>query len=204
MFASRLIVTLLVATTAALDVSTTHSLLGKRALLLSAALPFEHESPLPIADAVLQQGASVSLLIPNPASGAAAADDASFRLLQEMQRRGHPQLMEALGFAFGGVAGQYGMGNRPRVDFQNVRADDVEALSLAIADHDVLLLQCPSVPLADELERARFRLQRRAFKHVILRLRASDVALRRDHSTRRLHWAWLHQPPPAAEDDSEG
>ena len=47
MFAWALIVTLLVATTAALDVSTTHSLLGKRALLLSAALPFEHESTLP-------------------------------------------------------------------------------------------------------------------------------------------------------------
>jgi len=177
---------------APLDVSAAHSLLGKRALLLSAALPLEREQCLAVADEALANGASVTLLVPLPSSGEVSCEDASLQLLQHMQRFGFPRLMEALGFAFGGVAGQYGTGNRPRIDFRYVRADDVETLSLALADADVLLLQTPAVRLANvPLERARFRLQRRAYAYIVRRLRARQIVLRRDDSTPRLHWAWL-------------
>ena len=183
----------------ALDVATHHALLGRRALLLSAALPLEREACLSIADTALAAGASVTLLVPTPASGAVAQDDASLQLLQLMQRKGFPALMEALGFAFGGVAGQYGTGNRPRVDFRYVRADDVEQLSLALADFDVLLLHTPGSRLSPaSLDAARFRLQRKALSFVVRRLQARDVPLVRDTTAPRLRWAWLASPPPSA------
>ena len=186
-----------------IDVAATHSLLGRHALLLSSALPLERESSLAVADAALAGGASVTLLVPMPESGAAASgDEVSFQLLQHMQRRGHPALMEDMGFAFGGVAGQYGTGNRPRVSFKYVRADDVESLSLALADADVLLLQTPTTRLAPAFEQARFRLQRRTFGFVVRRLRARQIALRRDDTfdTTRLRWAWLATAPSVDED----
>ena len=180
----------------ALDVASAHSLLGKRALLLSAALPLERDECLAVADAALSSGASVKLLVPLPPRGEAMRAEASLQLLQQMQRFGFPRLMEELGFAFGGVAGQYGTGNRPRIEFQYVRADDVETLSLALSDADVLLLSTPELRLADaSLERARFRLQRRALGFVVRRLRADRIVLRRDEGTPRLRWAWLEVAP---------
>jgi len=173
-----------------LDAASAHSLLGRKALLLSAALPLERD--LSVADAALASGASVTLLVPLPPSGEVSRDEASLLLLQHMQRFGFPRLMEVLGYSFGGVAGQYGTGNRPRIEFQHVRADDVETLSLALADADVLLVQVPAKKLSVPLERARFRLQQRAFGHVLRRLRSRRIALRRDDTTHRLRWAWLH------------
>ena len=133
----------------------------------------------------------MTLLVPTPSSGECALVDDSLQYLQLMQRCGFPRLMEQLGFAFGGVAGQYGTGNRPRVSFQHVRADDVEQLSLALADADVLFVHTPEKRLAPQLERARFRLQRRAFSFVLRRLDARQIELRRDDGTARLRWAWL-------------
>lgn len=180
-----------------LAVAALHPLFGRKALLLSSALPLEHDDALSVADAALASGASVTLLVPMPESG---AEDADFDLLQQMQRFGFPRLMERLGFAFGGVAGQYGLGNRQRIDFKHVRADDVEQLSLALADADVLLLHTPQKRLAEPLQRARWRLQRRAFSFVVNRLRADDVSLARDDARPRLHWAWLAAAPAADSD----
>ena len=188
---STLLLLLLAPSALALDVIATKNLLGKRAILLSSALPLEIESCLHIADEVLAGGASVTLLVPTPSSGECALGDESLQYLQMMQRCGFPKMMEALGFAFGGVAGQYGTGNRPRVDFKHVRADDVEQLSLALTDADVLFVHTPEKRLAPQFERARFRLQRRTFSFVLRRLDAQQVELRRDGLTPRLRWAWL-------------
>ena len=118
------------------QIALTHNILGRRALFISGALPFEREACLAVADSVLQRGASVRFIVPLPASGLAersseAAAESDLMLLQMISRVGFPQLMEALGFHWG-VAGQYGTGNRPRVDFAHVRADDVEAFLLRI------------------------------------------------------------------------
>ena len=70
--------------------------------------------------------------------------------------------------------------------------EDPVLARVALADADVLLLQTPAVRLANvPLERARFRLQRRAYAYIVRRLRARQIVLRRDDSTPRLHWAWL-------------
>lgn len=183
-----------------LDVSASHSLLGKRALLLSTALPLEREECLQVADLVLASGASVRLLVVTPSSGECSLAGDSLQYLQLMQRTGFPRLMESLGFAFGGVSGQYGSGNRQRVDFVHVRADDVESLSLELTDSHVLFVHTPAKPLAPALEKARFRLQRRAFSFVLRRLEAQKIALRRDELTPRLRWAWL-APVDAAPDE---
>ena len=131
------------------------------------------------------------LLVPTPSSGECAAFADSLDLLQLMQRRGFPLLMESLGFASGGVAGQYGIGNRPRVEFKHVRADDVETLSLVLADADLLFVHPPACRLAPQLQRARFRLQRRMFTFLRRRLDAQQITLRRDDFAPRLRWAWL-------------
>ena len=141
--------------------------------------------------------------MPTPASGACAADQQSLHLLQLMQRCGFPRLMERLGFAFGGVSGQYGLGNRQRIDFVHVRADDVEQISLALADADVLLVHTPAVRLAAPLEAARWRLQRIAFGNIIRRLRADGIALARDEVVARLHCAWLTPAAAARRDNGE-
>ena len=44
-----------------------------------------------------------------------------------------------MGFAWG-VPGQFGTGNRQRIDLNHVRADDAETLAKALADADLLLL----------------------------------------------------------------
>lgn len=184
------VVVLPVLSLSTLDASA-RSLLGRQALVISSALPLERDECLRVADAALAAGASVKLLVPTPSSGSCAADSSNLDLLQLMQRRGFPLLMEALGFAFGGVAGQYGLGNRPRIEFQHVRADDVEALSLALADADVLFVHTPADRLAPSLERARFRLQRRMFTFLLHGLKAQQIVLRHDDFTPRLRWAWL-------------
>eukprot|EP00966_Prymnesium_polylepis_P002668 61287-Prymnesium_polylepis.3 len=182
---------LLATPTCALDAALRHSLLGRHCVLLSSALPFESDRCLEIADAALTSGASVQLLVPLPASGEAARCETTLRLLQLTQRKGFPQLMEALGFAYGSVSGQYGTGNRPRVSFAHVRCDDVETLNLALADCDLLLLHGPALQLPDAaLDGVRTRMQRRALRHVLGRLSDRGVPLHRDAS-KRLRWAWL-------------
>ena len=192
-------------TAAAISMSLTlpHSLLGRRAVLLSSALPFETEAVLALADSVLQQGASVRLIVTLPASGAATDDEGALRLLQMISRVGFPRLMEELGFHWG-VAGQYGTGNRPRVDFLHVRADDVETFNLELADTDLLLLHSPSRGRLekDVVERARWRAQRRTFSFVLERLKQQQIVLRREgerNSSEGVHWAWMHPEQPASE-----
>ena len=177
-----------------LQVASKHSLLGRRVLLVSGALLEPPKACLAIADAALSSGASVRLLLPLPPSGAAASDDASLRLLQLSARQGHPRLMQELGFQYNGVAGQYGTGNRPRVDFQSVRCDDHESLALALHDADVLLVHAPSTRLSDaQLDSVRWRLQRRAYSYCVRRLRSSGLRLRRDEvdGARNVHSCWL-------------
>ena len=132
-------------------------------------------------------------LIPMPASGVVAKDEASMRLLQMSSRVHFPQLMSALGYNYGGVPGQYGTGNRPRVDFMHVKADDIESFNLELLDCDLLLLHTPSERLEDaRLESARWRLQRRAYSLIVGRLRQRGLRLRRDSSgvANGVHWAW--------------
>lgn len=107
-----------------------------------------------------------------------------------------------------GVAGQYGTGNRPRIDFIHCRADDVETMNLEMADADLLLLMPPSEPLErGPLKLARWRMQRRAYSFVIQRLRQRGISLRREpwqaideedvptcFAAPYVHWAWLSLP----------
>jgi hypothetical protein len=196
-----------------LDAASHHALLGKRCVLISSGLPLERDECLAVADAALTAGSSVRLLVLLPPSGAAARDEASLRLLQLSTRQGFLELMQDLGFQYGGVAGQYGTGNRPRIDFVHVRADDVEMLALALTDADLLLLHTPRVALEDpRLAAARWRLQRMAFGYVLRRLRAGGMRLYKERGGVASHvrWAWLGKadgtdgplpqpPPPIAE-----
>lgn len=67
------------------------SLLGKRAILLAGALPFESDGCLALADVILHQGATCRLIVPMPASGEAARDDGALQLLQRSSRLGFPE-----------------------------------------------------------------------------------------------------------------
>ena len=193
-----------------LDAQRQHSLLGRHALILSAAASAEPGRILALADGVLSQGASVTLLVPLPRSGAAARDEDALRLLLRTQRQGFPKLMAALGFAWG-TPGQYGTGNRQRVDVKHVRADDGEALTLAMVDADLLIVHAPSgralagvsasgadgeaaAPSADLTvgeRRARFAMLRETYSFVIRRLRQDSCRLRRDSLADDVRWAWL-------------
>ena len=182
-----------------------HSLLGARAILLDGALPFESTRCLAVADEALQQGASVRLIVPLPASGEVSRDDGALKLLQRSSRLGFPELMAAMGYHWG-VPGQYSEGNRPRIDFVHCRADDIETLNLELADSDLLLLRPPAQPIVDRnLERARWRMQRQMYSLVLDRLKARGVPLQRDRRRANgngdgadddpgagvVHWAWL-------------
>lgn len=133
-----------------LDAANTHMLLGKRAVLLAGALPWQIESTLSLADAALSAGASVNLLVPLPHSE--AEDDAALRLMQRILRRGWPELMEALGFSCG--VGQsrveFGPGNRQRLDVQHVLSNDVEACAptLRLSKRTCSVHVTPAVSLA--------------------------------------------------------
>ena len=201
-----------------LDVATQHSLLGKRALLISSATSTEPSRVLGLADVVLASGASVTLLVPLPRSGAASEDDGALKLLLRIQRMGFPRLMAALGFSWG-TAGQYGTGNRQRLTFCQIRADDVEALNMALSDADLLLLQTASetpgcvsdgnasvdvdgagaasaavtMPLGER--RARFAMLRATYSFVLRRLQRFDQPLVRDSHGGGVRWAWLGASP---------
>lgn len=207
----------LLLTAAAGAIEVPHSLLGKRALLVAGALPFERRRALLLADAALSQGASVRLLMPLPASGEATTDEAALRLIQHNARSGFPRLMEEMGFHWG-IPGIYGTGTRARVDFVHCRADDVELLALELADTDLLLVLTPTQRLDDDrLERARWRVQRRTYGYVVRKLRRSGVRLSRGESRRKPgdsgdraggvgiiehRWAWLSDASDSAR--SEG
>ena len=184
---------------AALDVSSSPALLGRRALLM-AGCPEHPERTLAIADTLLAGGAQhVRLLCALPSSG--PADEGSWQLAQSIQRRGFSRLMEALGYASGntGLSGAarsdlYAVqGNRPRVSSAHVRADDVEQLSLNYVDADLLLLHTPRrEPMADlAVERARFAMHRRCWTFLLARLRDGSHALQRDTGCREVSWAWI-------------
>jgi hypothetical protein len=183
-----------------------HSLLGARAILLDGALPFESERCLAMADMALQQGASVRLIVPLPASGEASRDEGALQLLQRSSRLGFPEMMAAMGYHWG-VPGQYSEGNRPRIDFVHMRADDIETLNLELADSDLLLMRPPAQPIVDRaLNTARWRMQRQMYGLVLDRLKQRGVPLQRDRrradangegadetesSVGVVHWAWL-------------
>ncbi len=204
-----------------LDAAKYHALLGMRACIISSA--DEPASVLELADRVLSAGASATLVVPLPRSGAAASDDDALNLLLRIQRMGFPRLMAAMGFAWG-TPGQYGTGNRQRIDFKHVRADDVETLTLALTDADLLLLHTPrgtrqaskresagdltgaaepvvpaGLPLPLGERRARFSMHRLTFSFVLRRLRDLHQPLHRDSQGGSVRWAWLRSDDACAE-----
>ena len=189
-----------------LDATSSSNLLGKKALILSAALPFDIAAGLEPVDAILAHGASVQLLVPLPRSGAAAQDDDALQLLLRINRVGYPQLMESLGYSWG--VGLYACGNRQRVAMQQVRADDVESLALALSDADLLLIHTPDAAAAAvpaHLVRARFSMLRTSLAFILRRLRRGghhSQRLMRDSHCAGLHWTWLNPGTGSADDSS--
>eukprot|EP00966_Prymnesium_polylepis_P281031 6493103-Prymnesium_polylepis.1 len=127
------------------------SCLGKRALLITG---HEAHRSLEVADALLREGASVELLVPLPQAGSASKSEGALRLMQRIQRQGFRMLMENLEYIACDPRKSVGTGNRPRVTWSHVRADDIEALALALSDSDLVLLDGASAasPLSDTSE----------------------------------------------------
>ena len=181
------------------------SLLGRSCLLFSGIEP---SRSLALSDALLQRGAAVELIVPLPASGEATADEGSLRLMQRIQRFGFSHLMEELGYRdcqpsalrmdLGGatnVAVQRYAGNRRRISWSHLRSDDIEALHLALLDHDLLIIHADHPDGLSEIEqRAHWRMRRALHQRMIVpALTRRGVRLCRDHSQERVRFAWLRE-----------
>ena len=168
--------------------------LGKRALLVTS---HEASQSLAVADELLSSGASVELLVPLPRSGLASRSDPALRLMQRIQRQGFRDLMVDLEYSVGvGGVSVVGAGNRPRVSWSHVRADDVEALALALADSDLVLFAPSGAALDDPSEEsARFSMRRTLLSGMLaLICTRSGVRIERGSTVPRLRWAWLPKP----------
>ena len=165
--------------------------LGKRALLVTS---HDASHSLAIVDDLLRSGASVKLLVPLPRSGLATRSDAALRLMQRIQRQGFRDLMASLEYSVGvGGIQQVGAGNRQRVSWCHVRADDVEALALALADSDLVLF-APGARLDDPSEESeRFSMRRTLLSALLALMRQTGkgVQIERDSALPKLRWAWL-------------
>mmetsp|Transcript_35908 Transcript_35908/g.78931 ORF Transcript_35908/g.78931 Transcript_35908/m.78931 type:complete len:105 (-) Transcript_35908:819-1133(-) len=85
-------------------------------------------------------------------------------------------------------------GNRPRVTWTHLRADDAEGLRSLLTAHDLLLLAAEGRRLDDEGEEsARFCMQRKVLGFLSSSLRERGKVLRRDRSQPLLRWAWLQE-----------
>ena len=132
------------------------------------------------------------LMVPLPRSGSASESEGALKLLQRIQRRGFHELMEQLDYVSCDPRRSYRTGNRPRVSWSHVRADDVEALALALLDSDMLVLDGSISPLADDAEeRARFRMRRTILEYLLSALRRQGAQLERCTSAPFVRWAWL-------------
>ena len=127
-------------------------LLGDRVLLgshIAVLTGVEPASSLPASDALLARGAAVTLVVPLPQSGLASSStttaDAALRLLLRISRGGMSRLQTALDYANCDPRSLVA-GNRPRLTYKTVRADDVEDLALTLLDSSALVV-VPDTPL---------------------------------------------------------
>ena len=166
------------------------SALDKRALLVTS---HEAAHSLVIADDLLRGGASVRLLVPLPRSGLATRSDPALKLMLRIQRQGFNDLMASLEYSRGvGGALQAGAGNRSRVSWSHVKADDREELALALADSDLVLFAPPGATLDDPSEESeRYNMRRTLLSSMLPLLRRPGVRLTRDSMVSKLRWAWL-------------
>ena len=169
---------------------TPSAVFGKRAVILTS---HEAACSLVLADDLLRGGASVTLLVPLPRSDLATRSDPALRLMHRIQRKGFNDLMASMGYSRGvGGALQVGAGNRSRVSWSHVRADDRGKLALALADSDLILIAPPGARLEDPSEEsARFSMRRTVLSSVLPLLRRPGVQLERDSLVPKLRWAWL-------------
>jgi hypothetical protein len=172
-----------------LTLPTTEVLFGKRVLLFTG---HEAAHSLGLADALLRAGASVELVVPLPQAGAAVRDDGALRLLQRIQRAGFQQLMEELDYVRCDPRRSVGSGNRPRVTWSHMQADDVEDLALKLTDSDIVLVHPAQETLEDAMEeRARFIMRRRVLVLLLHALRQRGQQLQRDRGMPWVRWARL-------------
>ena len=175
-------------------------LLGDRVLLgshIAVLTGVEPASSLPASDALLARGAAVTLVVPLPQSGLASSStttaDAALRLLLRISRGGMSRLQTALDYANCDPRSLVA-GNRPRLTYKTVRADDVEDLALTLLDSSALVV-VPDMPLgssgADDEEQARRAMRRGLLTETVkaLRRRGLSGPLARDPD--RVRWAWL-------------
>ena len=163
---------------------------GKRAVILTS---HEAACSLELADGLLRGGASVKLLVPLPRSELATSSDPALKLMLRIQRKGFNDLMASMEYSRGvGGALQAGAGNRSRVSWSHVKADDRGKLALALADSDLILIAPPGAMLEDPLEEsARFSMRRTLLSSMLPLLRRPGVRLERDSTVPKLRWAWL-------------
>jgi hypothetical protein len=166
---------------------------GKRAVILTS---HEAACSLALADDLLRGGASVTLLVPLPRSELATRSDSALKLMHRIQRKGFNDLMASMEYSRGvGGALQAGDGNRTRVSWSHVKADDRGKLALALADSDLILIAPPGAMLEDPLEEsARFSMRRTLLSSILPLLRRPGVRLERDSTVPKLRWAWLPEP----------
>ena len=174
-------------------------LLGDRVLLgshIAVLTGVEPASSLPASDALLARGAAVTLVVPLPQSGLASSStttaDAALRLLLRISRGGMSRLQTALDYANCDPRSLVA-GNRPRLTYKTVRADDVEDLALLLDSSALVVV--PDTPLgasgADDEELARRAMRRSLLTETLraLRRRGLSGPLARDADAVR--WAWL-------------
>eukprot|EP00962_Isochrysis_galbana_P008204 scaffold2238_cov117-Isochrysis_galbana.AAC.5 len=171
----------------ALDLCTSLPLLGSRCVVLSGVSP---ALSLPVADELLRCGAACELLVPLPRSGLASGSDAEMRLAVRIQRHGFDRLMEELGFK--GCDPSSGMaGNRQRLSWAHVRADDVESMALKLFDADVLVVHAATERLLGDEEPARRAMRWLLLRHLLEALRRRGLALQRDSRVPGVWWTHL-------------
>ena len=167
-------------------------LLGARCVVLSGVAP---ALSLDVADSLLSRGAaSCEICVPLPSSGFALGSDAAMRLALRIQRRGFDSLMAELGYR-GCDPRAEAVGNRQRLSWSLMRADDVEQLGLTLHAADYLLIHASDAsPLAGDEEAARRAMRVGLLRRVLAALRRRGHPLHRDAAVPRLWWARLRRP----------
>ena len=130
--------------------------------------------------------------MPLPRSGFAAGTDAEMRLAVRIQRKGFDRLMEELGFKGGDPRAEMA-GNRQRLSWAHVRADDVEEMNLMLFDADALVIHSTGEALCGDEEPARRAMRWRLLRHLLAVLRRRGLALRRDSDVPGVWWTHLSE-----------
>ena len=120
------------------------------------------------------------------------------RLALRIQRRGFDSLMAELGYR-GCDPRAEAVGNRQRLSWSLMRADDVEQIGLTLHDTDYLLIHASDTsPLAGDEEVARRAMRVGLLRRVLAALRRRGDPLHRDAAVPRLWWARLRRPATEA------